>query len=44
MLFKNDAEEIKPVPVSDPNNAPQGPVYFKKKELLEASNLEDALK
>lgn len=43
VLFKGPAEEIGPVPVRETKNSPQGPVYVKRVNLLNAKYLEDAL-
>lgn len=43
VIFEGSAEEIDPVPIRNGNRAPQGPVYVKRGELLEAEALEDAL-
>ena len=43
VFFRNNAEEIDPIPISNPNNSPQGPVYVKREKLLNARSLEEAL-
>lgn len=43
ILFKGPAEQISPIPLGEPRNSPQGPVYATKTELLNAKKLEDAL-
>jgi hypothetical protein len=43
VLFKGEAKKIEKIPVKDTNKAPQGPVYVKKEDLIEAKHLEDAL-
>jgi hypothetical protein len=44
VLLKGDPEEIGPIPVKDPNNSPQGPVYAKKDDLLRVKVLDEAIK
>lgn len=43
LIFKGPAQQINPIPVREPKNAPQGPVYVKRDILLESQYLEDAL-
>lgn len=43
VVFKDGAKEIRHVPVRDSKNSPQGPVYVRRENLLNAKYLEDAL-
>jgi len=43
VVFAGPAAEVRPVPIRDPKNSPQGPVYVRKEDLLNADHLEDAL-
>ena len=43
IVFKGPAEEISHIPLGEPRNSPQGPVYTTKTELLNSIKLEDAL-
>jgi predicted type IV restriction endonuclease len=43
VVFKGPCKKIRPVPVKESKNAPQGRLYVKRDELLEAEYLEDAL-
>ena len=44
VLFKEPAQEIKPIKMRESKKAPQGPVYVRKDDLLSASHFEDAFK
>lgn len=43
VVFKDAAQEIGPIRVKDPNRAPQGPIYVRREDLLQAKCLEDAM-
>ena len=43
VIFAGPAEEISRIPIGEPKNSPQGPVYAKREVLLSAKKLEDAL-
>lgn len=43
VIFEGPAEKITPIPLGEPKNSPQGPVYAEKGVLLNAKKLEDAL-
>jgi hypothetical protein len=42
--FKGPAQEIGPIKIRESKNSPQGPVYVRKDDLLNAASLEDALR
>ena len=44
VIFREPATEIRPIPVREPSNAPQGPVYVRREDLLNAECLEDAMR
>lgn len=43
VIFARPAEEITHIPIGEPKNSPQGPVYAERNVLLSAKKLEDAL-
>ncbi len=43
VIFAGPATEIEPVPIRDAKNSPQGPVYVRQEDLVNAEYLEDAL-
>ena len=43
VIFAGPATEIRPVPIRDAKNSPQGPVYVREEDLVNAEYLEDAL-
>ena len=43
VYFKESAEEIAHVPVDDPNQSPQSPVYCKREDLMGAKTLDEVL-
>ena len=44
VVFKEPAQEIGPIPVKDSNTSPQGPMYVRRQDLLNADSLGDAMK
>ncbi len=44
VTFKEPAQEIRPIPVKEANKSPQGPVYVRREDLLNADCLEDAMR
>jgi hypothetical protein len=44
VVFKGPAKEIKPIPLRETKNAPQGPTYVRYDDLLAANTLEEAIK
>ena len=44
VIFKEAAQEIGPIPVKNPYKSPQGPMYVRRQDLLDAHTLEDAMK
>lgn len=43
VIFAGPAEKIAPIPLGEPKNSPQGPVYAERQVLLSAEKIEDAL-
>jgi hypothetical protein len=43
VIFNGPAKEITHVPIKDPKNSPQGPVYVRREDLMNAKYLEEAL-